>query len=50
MDFLNIKDKTFFIAGVGNKKSVAYFSAKTLLENGAKCLFSVQNPSQIETV
>ena len=28
MDFLNIKDKTFFIAGVANKKSVAYFSAK----------------------
>lgn len=50
MDFLNIKDKTFFIAGVANKKSVAYFSAKTLLENGAKCLFSVQNESQIEAV
>lgn len=50
MDFLNIKDKTFFIAGVANKKSVAYFSAKTLLEHGAKCLFSVQNETQIEPV
>lgn len=50
MDFLNIKDKTFFIAGVANKKSVAYFSAKTLLENGAKCLFSVQSELQIEAV
>jgi enoyl-[acyl-carrier protein] reductase I len=50
MDFLNIKDKTFFIAGVANKKSVAYFSAKTLMENGAKCLFSVQSETHIEAV
>ena len=50
MDFLEIKDKTFFIAGVANKKSVAFFSAKTLIENGARCLFSVQNASQIEAV
>ena len=50
MDFLTIKDKTFFIAGVANKKSVAYVTAKTLLENGAKCLFSVQNDSQIDSV
>lgn len=50
MDFLNIKDKTFFIAGVANKKSVAYFSAKTLMENGAKCIFSVQSEAHIEAV
>lgn len=50
MDFLNLKDKTFFIAGVANKKSVAYFSAKTLIENGARCLFSVQAEPQIESV
>jgi enoyl-[acyl-carrier protein] reductase I len=50
MDFLSIKDKFFFIAGVANKKSVAYFSAKTLLENGAKCLFSVQTEAQIDAV
>ena len=50
MDFLNITNKTFFIAGVANKKSVAYFSAKTLIENGAKCLFSVQQESQIDAV
>lgn len=50
MDFLNIKNKTFFIAGVANKKSVAYFSAKTLIENGAKCFFSVQNETQTEAV
>jgi enoyl-[acyl-carrier protein] reductase I len=50
MDFLNLKDKVFYIAGVANKKSVATFTAKTLIEAGAKCLFSVQNASQIETV
>lgn len=50
MDFLGIKDKTFFIAGVANKKSVAYFTAKTLLENGARCLFSVQSEIQLDAV
>jgi enoyl-[acyl-carrier protein] reductase I len=50
MDFLGVKDKTFYIAGVANKKSVAYFSAKTLIENGAKCIFSVQSDSQIESI
>ncbi len=50
MDFLNITNKNFFISGVANKKSVAYFSAKTLIENGARCIFSVQTESQIETV
>lgn len=50
MDFLQVKDKTFYIAGVANKKSVAYFSAKTLIENGARCLFSVQKEEQIATV
>jgi enoyl-[acyl-carrier protein] reductase I len=50
MDFLGLKDKVFYIAGVANKKSVAYFSAKTLIEQGARCLFSVQREEQIEAV
>ncbi len=50
MDFLNISEKTFFITGVANKKSVAYFSAKVLQENGAKLIFSVQNEEQISKV
>jgi enoyl-[acyl-carrier protein] reductase I len=50
MDFLNITNKTFFISGVANKKSVAYFSARTLIENGARCIFSVQADSQVEAV
>jgi len=43
MDFLQIKDKTFLITGVANKKSIAYVSAKQLEENGAKLIFSVQS-------
>ena len=50
MDFLGVNGKTFFIAGVANKKSVAYFSAKTLIEAGAKCVFSVQRPEQIDAL
>lgn len=50
MDFLNIQDKWFFITGVANKKSVAYFTAKTLMESGAKCIFSVQKNEQLEAV
>lgn len=50
MDFLGVAGKTFYIAGVANKKSVAYFSAKTLIENGAKCIFSVQTSEHVDAV
>lgn len=50
MDFLKVQDKVFYIAGVANKKSVAYFSAKTLIEAGAKCIFSVQKEEQIPSL
>ena len=50
MDFLNLKGKVFYIAGVANKKSVATFTARTLIESGAKCLFSVQNETQLDAV
>lgn len=43
MDFLNVREKTFLITGVANRKSVAYFSAKTLQDAGAKLIFTVQN-------
>lgn len=46
MDFLGLKDKVFYIAGVANKKSVAYFTARSLIEAGATCVFSVQKPDQ----
>lgn len=50
MDFLNIAGKTYLISGVANKKSVAYFSAKTLLENGARCIFSAQSQTHLEAI
>lgn len=50
MDFLGLQGKVFYIAGVANKKSVATFVAKTLIENGAQCLFSVQREEQLESV
>lgn len=48
--FLKLEDKTFLITGVANKKSVAYFSAKTLEENGADLVFTVQNDDIKEKV
>lgn len=50
MDFLNVNEKTYFITGVANKKSVAYFSAKVLEDAGAKLIFSVQKEEQISKV
>ena len=50
MDFLNVKDKTFVISGVANKKSVAYFSAKTLQEHGAKLILTVQSAAHADKV
>jgi enoyl-[acyl-carrier protein] reductase I len=43
MDFLKISGKTFLVTGVANKKSVAFFVAKGLIDNGAEVIFSVQN-------
>ncbi len=50
MSFLNLDNKTFLITGVANKKSVAYFSAKTLQDNGADLVFTVQSEEIKEKV
>jgi enoyl-[acyl-carrier protein] reductase I len=50
MSFLQLENKTFLITGVANKKSVAYFSAKALIENGADVIFTVQNEEIKERV
>jgi enoyl-[acyl-carrier protein] reductase I len=42
MDFLQLKDKHFLIFGVANKKSIAYFAAKYLIELGAKITLSIK--------
>ena len=50
MNFLNVKDKTFLITGVSNKKSVAFHTAKILKEFGAKLIFTVQTEEHLERV
>lgn len=47
---LNLEEKSFLITGVANKKSVAYFVAKSLVDAGAKVFFSVQNEKNLEKV
>jgi len=41
MDYLGLKDKRVLVFGVANKKSVACFIARTLIEFGAQVVFSV---------
>jgi enoyl-[acyl-carrier protein] reductase I len=45
-DFLNLTGKTILVIGVANKKSVAWFTAKTLEEQGATVLYSVRSPAR----
>lgn len=46
----NIESKTYFITGVANKKSVACFIAKSLIENGANVIFSAQNEDNLMSI
>ncbi len=50
MSFLGLKGKTFLVLGVANKKSVAYFTAKLLIEEGAEVLLSVKSDDMVEQV
>lgn len=43
MSFLGVEGKNYLISGLSNKKSVAFFVAKTLKENGANLFFTVQS-------
>lgn len=45
-----IEDKRFFITGVANKKSIAYFCAHSLIQQGAICDFAVQTEQQQDFV
>jgi enoyl-[acyl-carrier protein] reductase I len=42
-DFLELSGKTFLVFGVANRKSVAWFIARTLEEQGATVLYSVRS-------
>lgn len=50
MSFLNLNNKKFFIFGVSNKKSVAWYIAKTLEAEGAQVIYSVHSKSRKESL
>lgn len=50
MTGFNLENKWFYIAGVANKKSVAFHIAKLLKENNAKVILSAQNEKNLETI
>src|SRR5947208_272315 len=45
-DFLQLSGKTFLVFGVANRKSVAWFVARTLEEQGATVLYSVRSEAR----
>jgi len=45
-DFLNLRDKTVLVAGVANRKSVAWWVAKALEEQGARVIYSVRSENR----
>lgn len=47
---LNLDGKTYLITGVANKKSVATFAAKTLINGGAKLIFTVQSEAHVKQI
>ena len=47
---LELKDKTFFVMGVANKKSVATFTARQLISEGANVIFSAQNSKNLTAI
>jgi enoyl-[acyl-carrier protein] reductase I len=49
-DFLNLSGKTIVVTGVANRKSVAWFSAKTLEEQGATVIYSVRSEARRESL
>lgn len=50
MDFLSLENKTFLITGIANRKSIAFFVAKSLLESGAKLVLTFQHNELKEKV
>ena len=45
-DFLQVSGKSFLVMGVANKKSVAWFIAKTLEEQGARVVYAVRSEAR----
>src|SRR5688572_16234881 len=49
-DFLQLSGKSFLVFGVANRKSVAWFVAKTLEEEGATVIYSVRSDARRKTL
>jgi enoyl-[acyl-carrier protein] reductase I len=49
-DFLQLGGKTFLVFGVANRKSVAWFVARTLEQQGATVLYSVRSEMRRKTL
>jgi len=43
MGFLEIENKTFLVSGFANRKSVAWAVSQSLLEEGARIIYSVRS-------
>lgn len=50
MDFLQLAGKNVLVLGVANRKSVAWHTAKLLLEAGANVIFSVRSEQRAATI
>jgi enoyl-[acyl-carrier protein] reductase I len=44
MDFLGLRDKIFLVAGLANRKSIAWYVGKSLEECGGKVIYTVRSP------
>jgi enoyl-[acyl-carrier protein] reductase I len=49
-DFLQLTGKTFLVFGVANRKSVAWFVANSLEEQGARVLYSVRSEARKQSL
>lgn len=49
-DFLQLSGKTFLVFGVANRKSVAWFVARSLEEQGARVIYSVRSAARKESL
>ncbi len=49
-DFLQLTDRTILVLGVANRKSVAWFIAKALEEQGANVVYSVRSETRKESL
>lgn len=50
MDFLQLENKNILVMGVANRKSVAWQTAKLLLDAGANVIFSVRSEERAATI